>query len=236
MPRGGARKPSGGARVSGVGAASQRSDANQPINVGRLSDAEDLKHGDIKMLEDAVSKVPIGRATSPRLSASAPSSSLQMGGAGASELGEHIFGPTDRPTEPDTAGLPYGPGPGPEVLSQEPPETEMDIVLRKMVELTGDASIAQMMEDHREFKSWRTQQMEAVPAPVTELEPEMEEEVGIEPRDFLEPVSPAEEGATEQPVDIEQTDLPAGTPEVEGGEDVGTGVLPQAPSGNPEVV
>lgn len=128
-PSGGYRKPSGGARVSGVGAASQRSDANQPVNVGRLFDAEDLKHGDMQKLKKAVEQVPIGRASSPRLSAAALPSSLPMGGAAAygdpTELGEHIFAtPTTRPTEPPTEGFPFGPGGGPEVLATNKVATE----------------------------------------------------------------------------------------------------------------
>lgn len=239
-PRGGPRQPKGGPRVSGVGAASQRSDANQPVNVGRLSDAEDLTHGDMQKLREAVKRVPIGRATPPRLSAVAPPPSLPTGGAAASqELGEHIFSmPTNRPDEPDTAGSPYGPGAGPEVLTPPPAETEMDIVLRAMVELTGDASIAAMLEDHREFKSWKTQRSEAPQvASVPEVsEGSVEVEPEIEPTDFLEPVSPAEEGATEVPVDLEDPQVPAGTPEVEGGEDVGSSVVPPQVGGDAEMV
>lgn len=238
-PRGGPRTPKGGPRVSGVGAASQRSDAAQPVNVGRLSDAEDLTHGDMQKLRESVRQVPLGRASSPRLSAVAPSPSLPAGGAAASEeLGEHIFAmPTNRPEEPDTAGSPWGPGAGPEALTPEPAETEMDIVLRAMVELTGDQAAAQMLEDHREFKSWKTQRTETPQvAQVPEVsEASVEVEPEIEPTDFLEPVSPAEEGATEEPVDIEQTELPAGTP-TEGGDDVADSVLPAQAGGNAEMV
>ena len=187
--RGGYRKPSGGPRVSGPGAASQRSDANQPVDVGRVGDSEDLKHGDRQKLEAALRQRPLGRAPSPSPAlASAPprGGSATAAGGGAGPPPEHLVEiPSTRETEPVTEGLPFGPGAGPEVLEPEP-QDEADIVLQAMVELTGDQSIAQMLDEHREFKSWRATRSAVptpAPTPVLATEGEMaggEDELSVE--------------------------------------------------------
>ena len=79
-----------------------------------------------------------------------------MGGP-STQLPDYLMGESNRPDEPITEGLPFGPGGGPEVIA--PPEQEdfVQVMLERMVEWTGDANAAQMLDDHREFKTFRSQ-------------------------------------------------------------------------------
>lgn len=115
-PRGGYRKPGGGVRAPGIGKSSQRTDANQPIKVPNVQDSTDLQVGDRQKLEAGQRIQPIGRGPSPTLPAAPPRGSSTPAGGGA-VLPEHLFSiPTTRPGEPETEGLPFGPGGGPEML------------------------------------------------------------------------------------------------------------------------
>lgn len=64
----------------------------------------------------------------------------QGAGAGAGMLRE----PTRRPDEPLTAGLPIGPGPGPEALRMPPRERPGVRFLSRLTELTGDPYFAEL--------------------------------------------------------------------------------------------
>jgi len=53
-----------------------------------------------------------------------------------------IFAATQRPTEPVTAGLPFGPGPGPAI----PPEQNVNDLIYQMYAMTGDIALLQLVD------------------------------------------------------------------------------------------
>jgi len=109
------RKGRGGARQGTPGTAyGQRTDLNQPI-----STVPNQEYGMAKQQADAQRAVPM--AASPVAAAPAQPAPASTGGAPLPRPGElpHLE-PTNRPEEPVTAGLPFGPGPdsvGPENLN-----------------------------------------------------------------------------------------------------------------------
>lgn len=106
MASGGARTPARPAPVSGPGALSRRTDGgpSQPIREpGGLPYGENLE---LRTQQQAAPMAAAGRTSLP------PDMAALMGG-GATPLTD----PTALPDEPLTAGMPFGPGPGPEVLA-----------------------------------------------------------------------------------------------------------------------
>ena len=53
-----------------------------------------------------------------------------------------VFGPTQRITEPVTAGLDIGPGPGPMI----PPQQSVNDLLYQMYAMTGDTALLQLVD------------------------------------------------------------------------------------------
>ena len=53
-----------------------------------------------------------------------------------------VFGATQRPTEPVTAGLDFGPGVGP----AQPPQQNVNDLLYQMYVMTGDTALLQLVE------------------------------------------------------------------------------------------
>ena len=53
-----------------------------------------------------------------------------------------VFGSTQRPTEPVTAGLDIGPGPGPMI----PPQQNVNDLLYQMYAMTGDTALLQLVD------------------------------------------------------------------------------------------
>lgn len=108
--RGGYRRPTNPAPASPPGALSQRTDGGpgQPIRVAPGGD-----YGDRKALVSQQQAAPLASA------GGGPQAAAPGGGA-LSPQG--VFGPTNRPGEPVTAGVDAGPGPGatPPVLDDDP--------------------------------------------------------------------------------------------------------------------
>jgi hypothetical protein len=100
--RGGRQRPSNPAPVSGPGALSQRTDGGpgQPIRVAPGGD-----FGERKALVDQQRAAPLASQASPGAAGQAPRPVTPIGPDG-------IFGGTDRPGEPLTAGIDFGPGAG----------------------------------------------------------------------------------------------------------------------------
>lgn len=206
MARGGYRAPSGGPRVSGSGAASQRSDANQPVNVGRVGDSEDLTQGDRQKLEAAMHQRPLGRAQTPQLSA--PETSPMRGDG--NELPQYLFEmPTNRPDEPSTAGLPFGDGPGPEALQSFQAPTEKEQLVRYLAS-RPDASpqwqaVVQSMVDEQ-----RPPQQPVAPqrlSPMQSVEPAQEAPAQVQPEADIAPDQlPPEQLESEPPQAQEEPD------------------------------
>lgn len=107
MARGGKRTPRKPAAVSGPGALSARTDGGPgQMGVG-------LGYGENKAVNDMQGAAP--------MQSSGGSSSPQQGGPSPMPA-NGVFGPTDRPGEPLTAGIDWGPGAGsqPPVLDEDP--------------------------------------------------------------------------------------------------------------------
>lgn len=81
----------------------QRTDLNDAVAQSTVGTGDDREHGARKADLDAQQAVPMG--TTP------PATDVPTPGAFGS-----LTRPTERPDEPITAGLPSGPGPGPEAL------------------------------------------------------------------------------------------------------------------------
>lgn len=102
--RGGYQRPSNPAPVSGPGALSKRTDGAPGQGIKSLPNAG---YGENKDFRDIQQGAQMSSAPS------APSMQMpEVTGLGA---------PTQRPTEPLTAGLPIGPGAGPEALGRTNP-------------------------------------------------------------------------------------------------------------------
>ena len=89
MARGGYRKPANPAPVSGPGQLSRRTDGAQPV-----MEMTGGKYGEAKALREMQSAAPMAQIeTAPTIP----------------QISE-LFAPTQRPAEPVTAGMPFGPG------------------------------------------------------------------------------------------------------------------------------
>lgn len=91
MARGGYRKPANPAPVSGPGKLSRRTDGKQPVMP--MTGGE---YGENKALREMQSGAPMAQEQ-----VAAPMSMPKITG---------LFEPTQRPVEPLTAGMPFGPG------------------------------------------------------------------------------------------------------------------------------
>lgn len=110
------------------GAYQNRTDLTQPVAL-----PTGLPYGERQQLEQAQEGAPLPQVVSAQTQdpavAAAAAHTFQPVGLG---------NPTQRPHEPITAGLPSGPGPGPEVLRQ--PSTTTD-TLKKLALQTGNTEI-----------------------------------------------------------------------------------------------
>lgn len=163
MARGGRRVPRDKTpKVSGVGRYAKRTD-NLPIRVPNVGESTDLTQGDRAKLEAAQRITPVRRAPVPQARFQPPTSAAPALRRG--ELPQFLFErPTDRPLEPETAGMDIGPGPGSEVLAQPPePDDDKEFVLQMLAtgfggRIEGSQAAADMLRDIQAAK--------AQPAPV----------------------------------------------------------------------
>ena len=105
----------GGMRTGTPGRAyTNRTDLHQPVKA-----APGGEYGSVTALKGGQKVIPLPNAQAPAPpSAPAPTPPAGAGGGAAVEPGSLGFdAPTQRPGEPVTAGLPIGPGPGPEALN-----------------------------------------------------------------------------------------------------------------------
>jgi hypothetical protein len=91
----------------------------------------DVSYGEQQALTEQQKIAPLPKATTPQAQ---PRPRRQM-----PEV--DIFGQTQRPTEPVTSGLPFGPGVG----SAEPLENTNDIIY-EMYRLTGDSYLLNLID------------------------------------------------------------------------------------------
>lgn len=98
--RGGYQRPSNPAAVSGPGSMSQRTDGRVPQLPHR-----GLPYGENQAVNDQQGQAPMGSPPGPGGAGGGPSAS------GPPPQGQDgVFGPSNRPGEPPTAGVPWGPG------------------------------------------------------------------------------------------------------------------------------
>jgi hypothetical protein len=102
--RGGYQKPSKPAAVSGPGALSARTDGRVPATLPSGGD-----YGDRKALAEQQSAAPMSPQAGPA-GGGVPSGAAAAGPPGFGAAG--VFSPTERPGEPPTAGVDFGPGAG----------------------------------------------------------------------------------------------------------------------------
>lgn len=119
----------GGRRVGTPGTAyPNRTDLHQPVKA-----APGGEYGSVTQLRNAQKVIPLPDANPPMPPPAAAGTPAPPGGGGGVAPGDINFtAPTNRPNEPVTAGLPIGPGPGPEALGMGPAATDPSIVLRAM--------------------------------------------------------------------------------------------------------
>ncbi len=117
--RGGYRKPSKPAAVSGPGALSKRTDGKQPVV--RMPD---VAHGEQKALTEQQQAAPLGGAPNA-----------------AAGQAANIFAPTNRPGEPLTEGAPIGPGRG----SVNQLQNDKNVLLQAMDAINPHPLIAELI-------------------------------------------------------------------------------------------
>lgn len=95
MAKGGYRKPANPAQVSGPGALSRRTDGKQPV-----MNMTGGSYGESKALREQQQGAPMLQAEQNPMTGGMPSMPSVT----------PLFSPTERPDEPMTAGVPFGPG------------------------------------------------------------------------------------------------------------------------------
>lgn len=121
-PQGGYREPSNPAPVSGPGALSQRTDGG-PTQGARY-----------------VSGLPYGQG---QQTYSNQVAATMQGNNFAVDMPTELMAPTSRPTEPITAGVNIGDGPGSEVLNLPSTREPISVTMRKIAQFdpTGEAEL-----------------------------------------------------------------------------------------------
>jgi len=140
------RKKTNPAKVAGPGRFAKRTDLPKTPGIGRVGDPEGLAYGDVSRLESAQGAAPpAGGGGRPPLDTSrrpqgAPTSNDQ--------LPDFLTSPeTAVPGEPDTTGLPSGPGAGPEALmAQQPPDDMRVLTLQFLANVLGNQEAAKLLE------------------------------------------------------------------------------------------
>jgi len=126
--RGGYRKPENPAPTSGPGALSQRTDGGPAQGAKYIPG---MPYGE-------------GRATYDQQTAAPMSGGSPMPSSPAIELPTPLMAPTSRPSEPVTAGINMGAGPGSEVMADRPSDTKtLADTLRELIRFdpSGDTEL-----------------------------------------------------------------------------------------------
>jgi len=121
-----------------------------PTETGGRSDLQTpntptgLPYGEHKKLHEAQQAVPLPRADLPSQVAAGNSLDQAHADAQATEFPPGGLLATLPPLDlPPTAGLPFGPGPGPEALSRQPQLRASDI-FDQLAEAFGDPALAEL--------------------------------------------------------------------------------------------
>lgn len=125
MARGGYRKPNNPAPVSGPGALSRRTDGGPTQGAKYMSGGQ---YGEGKQLQELQKSAPMAASQQPRMASSAGAMPANMPPI------VPLTAMTQRPDEPITAGLPIGPGPGPEILGTQTRPASLSETLSQIVQ------------------------------------------------------------------------------------------------------
>lgn len=127
-----------------------------------MLDGSDLQYGDVGKLRSAEKAAPIPRALPPSV---APTSGPAGTPLTSGPLPDYITqGASNQPNEPVTAGLPMGPGPGPEVLSGASSPDNREAVLMFLWQHFNNQTALQMLNAYRSERSAQTQGIAMPPA------------------------------------------------------------------------
>ena len=132
MPRGGYQRPSNPAPVSGPGALSRRTDGGPTQGAKYIPGG---KYGESKALMDAQTAAPMAASRQP---------SMPQQSAGLSPL-TLLTAPTERPNEPPTAGMSFGPGPGLEAVGIVQQNQNLSSVLAKIAPYDKTGQVTELM-------------------------------------------------------------------------------------------
>lgn len=129
------------ARRRGQGAYADRGDG---VPTPRYSG---LDYGDNKAVNDQLGAAPTASSSGPAGGGAPPSSSSSRARShqpGPMSGRDGIFGPTERPDEPLTAGVDAGPGPGRPVDAPLIPE-DPNMLLRAIAEVSGHPDLLRLV-------------------------------------------------------------------------------------------
>ena len=131
MPRGGYQRPSNPAPVSGPGKLSRRTDGGPTQGAKYMAGG---KYGEGQQLMQQQKAAPMAAAQRP----SKPNVQAQKVVNPITPL----TAPSERPDEPLTAGMPFGAGAGPEILSMNQNNQRTSDVIKKLISFddTGQLS------------------------------------------------------------------------------------------------
>lgn len=136
MPRGGYRRPSQPAPVSGPGKLSRRTDGG-PMQGPKV--APGGKYGERKAAMEQQSAAPMAGSQAPN-KISMPAPRPAMGPI------VPLTAPTQRPDEPITAGSPFGPGAGPEALVTNGQAAKVSDVIAKIVDYDATGQLNEIYD------------------------------------------------------------------------------------------
>lgn len=232
--RGGYRRPSKPAQRSGPGKHSKRTDGGrgtQPVRTPGL-DHPEVQSGDVQRMQQAQADQPLPVRRAPSGGSPAPVPPMGSAGGPLPIPKDVLATPSNYPSEPVTAGLPMGPGMGPEGLPiQTDPEDIREVLLGFFASPDSgydNEDARQMLEEIRQSKARPLGRIGATPSPVMTPSPVSSSPEEGAYDDYLYGVEagPEESGgalpAPSEPVrgmaepsqEPDEMTLPEGTPEV----------------------
>lgn len=137
MASGGYRKPDNPAPVSGPGSLSRRTDGGPTQGARYMSGGQ---YGESKQLMETQQAAPMAGTSKPTMQ--------RPNIATAQNLPPIVplSAPTQRPDEPMTAGMPFGPGPGPEALAITNTTQSLSQTLSKIIQYDTTGELTELYD------------------------------------------------------------------------------------------